>query len=125
MAVEHCTVNNTKFQSIENPFIKLFELLPQLQYGLLENGQYSYKLDTSTLTAIHQSAEQSVEEILMNLPSLGTLLATAADNTEMGLLPQDINQIGWLLNSLSHILIACHKVKEGTAYELSKRKVLI
>jgi|GEM_PF-2333870 len=115
MANKHCTGNNPKFQNIESPFIKLFELLPQLAPKGLPNPHIGLLKD------LHHHAENGVEEILMSLPSLGILLATAADNTEMGLLPQDVSQIGWLIHSLSHMLIACNNLKENMGYELAKR----
>lgn len=125
MATEHCIDKNPKLQNIGNPFQALFELLPQLQYAKLPNGQPGYVTETDILQAIHDHAEESNEELLRSLPSLGTILATAADNTDMGLSTQDIAQIGWLIQSLGHLLIACNGVKENTRYELLKRGALI
>lgn len=113
----------SKVTKYYNPFQGLFELLPQLQYGKLPNGQVGYTTDTETLQAIHDYAEASNEELLSCLPSLGTILATAADNTDMGISAEDITQIGWLVRNLGNLLIVCKVIKENTGYELQNRNI--
>lgn len=121
MTIEYCTCNSPKFQNVTNPFVRLFELLPQFHQGKLPNGDYGYLTDTDTLQLLNQLAENTVDEIHTSLPTLGALVAAAAGNVDTGLALDEVETIGWLIRLLGNLLIACNNIKENSGFELIKR----
>lgn len=122
MANDHSISNNPIIQNSGHPFTQLFELLPKLQRDI--SGNYvSYKTDTNTLKAIYQHAEDATCTLLASIQSLGIVLATAADNKDMGLSLDDVSSIGWLFQSIGDLLGSCHITRDNITEELIRRGI--
>lgn len=122
MADAYSITNNPLFQNSEHPFSELFTLLPKLEREILGN-EVSYRSDTNTLKAIHQHTNNATDLLLGSIQSLGTLLATAADNGSMGLTVPDICNIGWLFRAIGNLLSSCYVLQADINAELIKRGI--
>ena len=122
MADAYSISNNPLFQNCEHPFSELFTLLPRLKREI-SGHEVSYRTDTNTLKAIYQHAENATDLLLSSLQSLGTLLATAADNRNMGLAELDISNIGWLFRAIGSLLSSCYVLQGDVSLELIKRGI--
>jgi len=124
MATEHSITKNSLFQNGDQPFTELFALLPQLQRNISGNN-ISYETDTPTLEAIHLHAGNAVCLLLNSIQSLGVLLATAADNKDMGLSLSEVSQIGWLVQAIGNMLSGCYVLEADVGAELARRGISI
>jgi len=120
MADEHSISNNPIFQNCEYPFSELFALLPKLQRQISGNT-VTYDTDTDILRAVYQHADNATYQLLDSIQSLGTLLATAADNEDMGLAATNICSIGWLFRAIGNMLGSCYLLQADVGAELSRR----
>ncbi len=122
MADAYSITNNPLFQNSEHPFSELFALLPKLEREI-SGHEVNYRTDTNTLKAVHQHTDNATNLLLGSIQSLGTLLAAAADNGNMGLAVPDICNIGWLFRVIGNLLSSCYVLQADIDAELVKRGV--
>ena len=125
MANEHSISNNPIFQNSGHSFSELFALLPKLQAKATANGDLNYSTDTNTLKAIYHHADDASVALLSGLQSLGVLLATAADNQDMGLSLGEVSAVGWLIRGIGDLLTSCTNTKDELSDELFRRGVIL
>jgi hypothetical protein len=107
MANAYSSKRNPALQNVDRPFTEIFQLLRQLPSVSKSITSYSDD-ELNIANALQQHAETASQTIISGIQSLGVILATAADNQDMGLGQNDVMAIGWLLNSLGELLENCH-----------------
>jgi len=100
------------FQNPEHAFTELFKLLPQLHTTQ----------NTEVLKAIITHASNSLESILGYSQSLGSILAIAVQEQEIGADREELADGGWLIGMLSNMAKGCCQIKTMAEFELAKRK---
>lgn len=72
-------------------------------------------LEPEKLKRAHQAADQYVATLSLGIAGIGNLLACAADNHEMGLSEDSVMNVGWMLESLGHLICGLHDKADAMA----------
>ncbi len=124
MANVNSNADSNIFQNIECSFSELFELLPKSKIGI-NTADTHYTPDSKLLKAIHRHAENSTYKLQTGIQSLGILLANIKDDPNMGISVRDISSVGWLIQLLSDLLMACYLTETNIKNELARRGVIL
>lgn len=113
MANAYSSKCNPALQNVDRPFTEIFQLLPKLS-NYAGSIKFLSPEELNIFHAIQEHAETASHTLISGIQSLGILLATAADNKDMGLGQADVMAIGWLLQSLGELLENCYSYTKSS-----------